>query len=187
MNPMSDPIDPELWVMRFLNGDELERFTNILETFEREQAWFAKWKSSAEPAPNTLLSTLPVKQQEELWGHMSRLEEAMEEKQAMMNKYVDQIPTWVELIDYSKAAIERLFDQGKFGRDIEPNEFWRLVYQQIASDRGSEIAKDPRFRNVKILEKLKEWATECLLGFAKDFREKGNPILAQVLEALADK
>jgi hypothetical protein len=183
---MSDPIDPELWAMRFMNADELERFTNILETIEREQAWFDKFRS--EVAPGTLLRTLPVKQQEALWANRSRWEKAIDERTAIIGKYANQTFAWLELIDYSRAAIERLFDEGKFGRgDIEPNEFWRLVYHQILSDRGSEIAKDLRFRNVKILDNLKEWAAEALPGFASRFREDGNPMLAQMLEALSER
>jgi hypothetical protein len=94
---------------------------------------------------------------------------------------------WVELIDISREAIESLFDEGKLNREFtDRGEFWRLVYHRILIDRGSEMGKDPKFRNVKILEVLKDWVSDCLPGFADRFREQGNPMLAQMLEKLAD-
>jgi hypothetical protein len=117
-------------------------------------------------------------------AHMSRWEGAHREKNAMISKYSNQVHAWGELIDYSLVAIERLFDQGKFDQVAELNEFWRLVYYRILVDRGSEIGKDRRFHNVKILEVLRDLLTDCLPGFAKRFRERGNPILAQLLEGL---
>lgn len=92
----------------------------------------------------------------------------------------------MDLIDYSLAAIESLFDQGKVNREVtDRDEFWLLVYHRILSDRGAEIGRGRRFRNVKILDVLKDWVADCLPGFAERFRERGNPILAQTLEALA--
>jgi hypothetical protein len=182
---MSD-FDPELWVMRCMSADELERFTNILETIEREQAWFDKFRS--ERAPDTPLGSLPAKQREELFGNRSRWEKAIDERTAILGKYANQSEAWVKLIDYSLSAIESLFDQGKLNREVtERDEFWRLVYHRILIDQGTEIGRDPKFRNVKVLEILKDWVADCLPGFAERFREKGNPVLAQTLEALAER
>lgn len=180
----SDTIDPELWAMEHMSGDELDRFTNILETIEREQAWLDKYHSESDP--NTRLMALPVKEREGLMEHMNRWERALEEKTATVAKYANQCPAWAKLIDYSLAAIETLFVQGRFDRVANLNEFRRLVYHRILNDRGSEIKGNPEFHNVKILEVLKDWLTDVLPGFAKRFRERGNPILAQFLEELAD-
>jgi hypothetical protein len=182
----SETIDPELWVMRHMNADELDRFTNVLETIEREQAWLDKFHSETDPS--TRLMALPAKERETLMEHMNRWKSALEEKTNTVGKYADQVYAWAALIDYSLAAIECLFDQGKFhlGGITERSEFWRLVYHRILSDRGAELGKDSRFRNVKILEALKDYVAECLPGFAERFRERGNPILAQFLEELAD-
>jgi hypothetical protein len=183
---MIETVDPELWAMRHMAVDELDRFTTILETIEREQAWFDNFKSETDP--NARLVALPAKQREDLMAHMSRWEEALDEKTATIGKYADQAYAWGELIDYSLAAIESLFDQGKLNREFaDRSHFWRLVYHRILIDRGREIGRDLKFRNVKILEVLTEWVADCLPGFAERFREEGNPILAQVLEALADK
>ena len=58
---MSD-LDPEwLWVMRFMSADELDRFTDILETIEKEDKWAEDFKSDVAPdvplPANTLWST----------------------------------------------------------------------------------------------------------------------------------
>jgi hypothetical protein len=181
---MSETLDPELWAMRLMSADELDRFTDILETIEKDQAWLDNFKSEVDP--NTRLTALPDKERDDLMAHMGRWERAVSERVKMMSKYSNQVYAWVELINYSLAAIETLFDQGKLNREVaDRDEFWRLVYHRILSDRGSEISKDRRFRNVKILEVLKDWLTDCLPGFAERFRERGNPILAQALEALA--
>jgi hypothetical protein len=181
---MNETLDPELWAMRLMSADELDRFTNILETIEKDQAWLDNFNSEVDP--NTRLTALPVEQREDLMAHMDRWERSVHARVKMMRKYSNQVHAWVELINYSLAAIETLFEQGKLNPEVtETNEFWRLVYHRILSDRGAEIARDRRFRNVKILEVLKDWLTDCLPGFAERFRERGNPILAQALEALA--
>jgi hypothetical protein len=181
---MDKTYDLELEVMRFMSGEELDRFTNILEAIEREQAWLDNFNSETDP--NVRLVALPAKKREDLMAHMSRWEEALDEKTATIGKYANQSEAWVKLIDYSLLAIESLFDQGKLTQDVtQQSEFWRLVYHKILSDQGAEIGKDARFRNVKILEVLKDWVADCLPGFAERFRENGNPILAQALEALA--
>jgi hypothetical protein len=180
---MSETFDPDLWTMRHMAADELDRFTAILETIEKEQAWFDKFKESVDADPNVVPTE---KERGNIMAHIGQLESALHERNAILAKYADQGTAWVELIDYSLAAIESLFDQGKFDLGIiEKDEFWRLVYHRILSDRGTEIGRDPRFRNVKILEVLKDWVSDCLPGFAEHFRERGNPILGQVLEALA--
>jgi hypothetical protein len=182
---MSETFDPDVWAMRHMAADELDRFTAILETIEKEQAWFDKFHESVAADPNVIPDE---KERAEIMAHINRQESAHRERNKILGKYANEGNAWVELIDYSLAAIEKLFDQGKLkpGNFPDSNDFWRLVYHRILIDRGSEMGKDPRFRNVKIFEALKDWVSDCLPGFAEKFREQGNPILAQTLEALAD-
>jgi hypothetical protein len=182
---MSETFDPDVWAMRHMAADELDRFTTILETIEKEQEWFKKFQETVAADPNVIPGE---KERGEIMAHLNRQENAHRERNEILGKYANQGDAWVKLIDYSLAAIERLFDQGKLksGNFPDSNEFWRLVYHRILIDHGSEIGKDRKFRNVKILEALKDWVSDCLPGFAERFRENGNPTLAQTLEALAE-
>jgi gamma-glutamylcysteine synthetase len=177
---MSETIDPELWAMRFMSVDELDRFANILETIEKEHAWFNAFKESATPD-----GPLTDRERSDFIEHMSTERGAMSERSEMIGKYTNQVHAWEKLVTYSLTAIESLFEKGKLDQVDDLNQFWQLVYYRVLIDRGSEIGRDPSFRNVKILEVQKELLTERLPGFAERFRERGNPILAIMLEELA--
>jgi hypothetical protein len=182
---MSETFDPDQWVLQHMAPEELDRFTTILETIEEEQAWFAKFQESVAVGPNVIPTE---KERADIMEHIGRQERAMNQRNEILGKYANQGQAWADLIDYARAAIQSLFDQGKLHRELtDVGEFWRLVYHQILIDRGREVGRDRRFRNVKILEVLKDWVNDCLPGFAERFREEGNPILAQALEALVDR
>lgn len=66
------------------------------------------------------------------------------------------------------------------------NKFWTAVHVRILERWGSEIKKDRKFKNVEIFEFLKHVLPMRLEEFAESAREHGNPILAQVLEELAE-
>jgi hypothetical protein len=171
--------DADLRVMQFMTEDELERFTGILETLEKENAWYANFASDPQ-------RPLTDEERAAWFAHMARWERAMDAKTDLISKYADECEAFAKLVDYSLEAIEHLFALGKFDSVTKLSEFWRLVYQRILSTRAADIKADKSFRRVQILRVLNEQCTELLPGFAEiHFRQKrDNPVLAQFLESL---
>ena len=182
---MQFDIDLELWAMRLMDAEELDRFTGILETIEKENAWLSEWEKRPCLAPD---APLPAKERDEYLKHRGNWLLVIEQRLEMIGKYSNQTWAWGELIDYSYAAIEELYNKGKFDGVKELGEFWRLVYRWVLEKHGTAMRKDARWQNVRILSVLKEIITPLLPGFAeKHFRQKrNNPILAQYLESLAN-
>jgi hypothetical protein len=185
---MNDELIPDLdfWAMRLMCDDELDRFTVILENIQRENEWMDRWTAHPPPNPDQPLSAAA---RDEYLAHESRWRQSTEARLSILRKYADQGLACVRLVDYSLAAIERLFGEGTLDQVVDLPEFWRLVYHRILKDYGDEIRSDARFKGVKILDVLREQLTELLPGFAeRHFRRKrGNPILAQLLEKLAGR
>jgi hypothetical protein len=178
--------DPDVWAMKLMGDDELDRFTVALETIAEEEAWLKQLEEIARIRPHDRLSE---HEKQEYGAHMARWERATALRLDALHKHANQGMACVRLVDYSLEAIERLFREGTLDQVVELPEFWRLVYHRILRDRGDAIRVDVRFKDVKILDVLKEQLTELLPGFAElHFREKrGNPILAQLLEKLAGR
>lgn len=176
-------IDLELWAMRLMGPEELDRFTNILEIIAQEEVWYGEWRARANLKPDAPLSE---KERNQYFAHEFRREWATNQKLEMIGKYTHQVKAWSRLIDFSLAAIERLFEDGKLDQVSGLTDFWPVVYQQILHEHGHEISTGPGFRNVLILTVLKDQLTGLLPGFAESyFRKRGNPVLAQFLEKLA--
>ena len=179
-------IDPDLWAMRWMSDDELNRFTSALEVIEQENKWMEELKKTAKLRP---LDRLTEQEKQEYFVHTGRFNRAHEQRLDLLHKYTNQGMACVQLIDYTLAAIESLFEEGQFDQVAGLPDFWRLVYHRILRDQGSTIRADARFRGVKILDTLRDHLTELLPGFADlHFRRKcDNPILAQFLEKLAGR
>ena len=163
-------IDTELWAMRLMAPDELERFTVVLETIQHENAWLTKWDARSYRNPDLPLNAAD---RDEYLTHEGRWRRSIDDRIAMLSKYTNQAKAWSLLISFSLEAIEQLYEEGKLDQIKKSDEFWRLVYQRILRDRGNAIRNDRDWRNVKILEVLRGELTPLLPGFAeKHFREK---------------
>jgi hypothetical protein len=177
-------IGTDFWAMRLMGDDELERFTVTLEIIMQEEAWLKQLKEVARLRPHDRLSE---HEKAEYGAHIARWERATKLRLDALHKYANQGMASVQLIDYALAAIESLFEEGQFAQVAGLADFWRLVYHRILRDQGSTIRTDARFKDVKVLDMLRDQLTELLPGFAElHFRKKGNPVLAQYLEELAD-
>jgi hypothetical protein len=178
--------DPDFWAMRLMGDDELDRFTVALETIAQEEAWLKQLEEVARIRPHDRLNE---HEKAEYGAHMARWEQATKLRLDALHKYANQGMACVRLIDYSLETIERLFGEGTLDRVVELPEFWRMVHHRILRDHGDMIRVYAKFRDVKILDVLKEQLTPLLPGFAElHFREKrGNPILAQLLEKLVGR
>jgi hypothetical protein len=168
--------DLDFWAMRLMSDDELERFTVALETIAQEEEWLKQLEEVARIRPHDRLNE---HEKAEYGAHMARWERATKLRLDALHKYANQGMACVQLIDYALAAIERLFEEGQFDQVAGLADFWRLVYHRILRDQGRTIRADARFRDVKILDTLRDHLTELLPGFADlHFRRKrGNPIL----------
>ena len=84
--------------------------------------------------------------------------------------------------------MEELVNQGATPNTCRGRQqFWTLVYGVILRRWGKLIQSDLDFRHVQIMEFLTKVLPIRLREFALAAREQGNPILAQVMEQLAQE
>jgi hypothetical protein len=84
---MSETFDPDLWAMRHMAADELDSFTAVLETIEKEQAWFAEFQERVASDPNVIPSE---KERADIMAHINRIEGAHRERNEILGKYANQ-------------------------------------------------------------------------------------------------
>ncbi len=181
----TETIDIELWAMQLMNPDELDRYGDSLETIEKEQAIQADFAQQART--HNPSKKLTSQERDSFLGSIGRRAAALTVKNEMIQKLVGQVPAWEKLVTMACQTMESLVQEG-----MTPNksggqrEFFKLVYHRILRTWGGDIKRDPDFQHVHISEFLERMLVIRLPELAAQYRERGNPILAQVMEELAE-
>jgi len=128
---------------------------------------------------------------EELEKHCAltaRFDHAAAVKQEIFDKLVGQSRGYRKLEPLACKAMEQLVNDG-----VRPTscggraKFFAAVYGVILRRWGNVIATEPAFKNVEIIKFLNHVFVNRLAANAAVYRERGNPILAQVMEELAEE
>jgi hypothetical protein len=119
-----------------------------------------------------------------------RLHGALETKTEIVKEVVaktsGQFSAFKKLAPLAFGAMEELVNDGTTPNKCDGRKkFWALVYGVILRRWTKLITADPDFRHVQIMEFLTRVLPIRLAEFAEAARERGNPILAQVMEELA--
>jgi len=194
---MSDDADnPELDVrlMEWMSDDQLERYTRILERLETTRAEFDAamevWRDYDKEQGRATTEWHPAKHRafetEAAWS------EALDAKIAMMKditKVVGRnVQAWEALAKMALTVMGELVDGGKLPANCGgAGAYWRLIYGRILTEWGDGLRRNPIFRHVRIMEFLTTMLVNRLPNYAEDARQKGNVILAQVMEELAER
>jgi hypothetical protein len=146
--------DPEVTLMQWMSVDELTRYSDALETIEREEALYAELRKEIDPKR-------PLIEYKEAFESCCRSMAALDLKMQMERQTIDRIKAtskgWDKLKEMDLAGIEGLVDAGVTPDSCGGFEyFWSLVHQNILKTCGA-------------------------------LRQRGHPILAQVMEQLADE
>jgi hypothetical protein len=177
--------DPEISLMQWMSVDELTRYSNALETIEREEALYAELSKEIDPKR-------PLIEYKEAFESMWRLCAAQDLKTRIVGQTIDRVKAtskaWDKLKEMALAGIAGLVDAGVTPDNCGGSErFWRLVYQHLLKTYGARIKDNPDFQHVQIMQFLKRVLPNRLPEFAFEYRQRGHPILAQVMEQLADE
>jgi hypothetical protein len=115
-------------------------------------------------------------------------EHAVELKQEIIDKLVSQSRGYRKLEPLACEAMEEVVIDGVTPTSCRGAEkFFARVYGVILRQWGKMIATDPAFKNVQITKFLNRAFVNRLADFAAVYRQRGNPILAQVMEELAPR
>jgi hypothetical protein len=156
-------------LMQFLSIDQLARYNDALETIDElasglEPADF----ESAVLKPGSLGEALLTKA--EITPALARLARA-----------------WKKLEPLAFQAIADLVAEGLMPSTCGGEQsYFFLLYQHILEKAGGSIKGDQDFQGVLMLQFLKRLLVARLPGLAIEYRERGQPMVAQAVEELAE-
>lgn len=186
MTAMSE--DNELELMKWMSVDQLDRYADLIQQMEDAEVSMEEIKKQMKGRESEpLLKVIGEPKFQKFLFQQGRWHGAMDDKLNILKSVSGRFPAWARLLQMACSEIEAMVDDGKSptscgGKD----KFWSAVHLRILQVYGTEIKKDRKFKHVRILEFLKQVLPTRLEECAAGARAAGNPILAQVLEELAE-
>jgi hypothetical protein len=176
--------DLEVTLMQWMSVDQLDRYSDVLQTIEREKEAVERLKEQIDPKT-------PLMQYPGAFESFLRLMAAEDRKILIERQLViqvgGQLRAWEKLGLVACKAIESLVSEGSIPNTCGGSaRFFSLMYQQILKTCGASIKEDSDFRQVQIMQFLKKVLVNRLPQFALEYRERGQPVVAQVMEELAE-
>jgi hypothetical protein len=167
--PKGDRENVNVQFMQFLSVDQLARYNDALETID-------KFASGLDPTHFTV---------EVLGRSQGPLVKAVLTNAEIRDVLARLGRAWKKLEPLACQAIENLVGEGLIPTTRGAN-YFLLVYLHIMQQEGGSIKSDEDFQGVSILQFLKRLLVGRLPEFAIEYRERGQPMVAQAMEELAE-
>lgn len=179
-----DPVDPEITFMQWLSIDQLAMYSDTLMAIERAEAELTRLQATTtDPLSDT---------ERNAWiDAMGRLEMAQQTKLDLWGATNARLKSIIQgyerLLPWVVRAIEMLTNNGVTistagGRKV----FLQRVYAELVREHGQQLAGDPVFRHIRVIEFLsKPFRARCH-ELAQGYRASGKLFMAGLYDELSE-